>query len=129
MIAILGLEAIGDNIRNCPATERAALGRGRATREVRQHLLLEQRRPWVARVTGSHLRMEREFLQAKKDYTKANGQGSRGVYLYYTLREGERYDVHELVSWGRVRRYFARAEMGAVVEVSREEMDTWLSRR
>lgn len=81
------------------------------------------RRPWVAEITGldPQYRYKRAFLSGQKDYSEANSIGSRGVYVYYHLEPGRVYEVNELVTWTRTRRYFCRVEHGRIVEMGREE--------
>lgn len=79
--------------------------------------------PWIARYEGPR---QREFLPFFRDYSRANGAGTRGVYRVYMLREQVVHEVYELLSWKRSRRYFCRAEGGQIVEMSREEVDRWL---
>lgn len=107
---ILRLEAIGED----PAGQAARWGLGR-------------QKPWVARVTGvgdGHLR--RTLLPYRKDYALANSRGSRGVYYHFELHTGI-YEVLEIVSWRRERRYFLAVDEHVAGEVSREEvMETLL---
>lgn len=125
MVAFLRLEAIGDNMR-MPDTRALHMAlRPRLELEMRRHLLLPNRRAWCAKLTGlsEKFGFEREFLRARRDYSEANSKGSRGVYLYFTLYEGDIYEVHEIVSWSRDRRYFVKAVAGAVVEIEQAEVD------
>lgn len=133
MIATLRLEAIGDN----------HVGRGgmamrpfrhvlknmrRIPSEQREAVLTPNRRPWVAQITGRDARhgLARTFLNHLKDYKDANGTGSRGVYLTYVLRDGFLYEVRELLSWSRERRYFCRVAAGQIVEMTAEEVARYL---
>lgn len=124
MIATLRLEAIGDNYvamskRPFPHVLRQI---GRVPREHLTAVLMPGRRPWVARITGLDDRhgLAREFERGLRDYRQADSTGSRGVWLTFVLRPGTVYEVHELVSWQRERRYFCRVEAGRVVEITRE---------
>lgn len=88
-----------------------------------------QARPWVARITGRDARfgLRREFVRGVKDYSRANSVGSRGVYRYFFLASGV-YEVNELQSWSRSRRYFLRVGAdGGKTEITREEVDAWLN--
>ncbi len=118
MIAVLLLEAIGDN--------HATLARGvnQAARGA-----MPVRAPWVAKVTGKDPKfgLSRQFLRARKDYAGGNSIGSRGVMLHYVLEDGFMYEVRQLTSWSSERRYFARAILGKVVEITREEVDFFLA--
>jgi hypothetical protein len=48
-----------------------------------------------------------EPMKPNRDYSKANGVGSRGVYDYYVLKPGNIYEIIEVLSWKRSRRYYA----------------------
>lgn len=129
---VLELEAIGDN----HAFGFAQLCRGGAGRSLRQEIdaLRYGRRdvqPWVARLTGLCERyvFRREFLRGQKDYARANGTGSRGVYFYYFLEPGF-YEINSRESWKRTRHYFAEVvDDQTIVERSREEIERCLLRR
>lgn len=123
MIALLGLEAIGDDAR-----ERLAVAFAQRRYQDAGRYLALPGRPWVARITGRDGRfgLARSFLRPQRDYSRAEGSGTRGIVLWYDLVEGEVYEVHELVSWTRDRRYFCRAEHGKVVEITREEVERCL---
>lgn len=88
-------------------------------------------RPWVAEILGpgpayTHAR---RFVRAKKDYSKANSKGSRGVYLWYVLESGHVYEVNERKTWSTTERYFVRvADDGGIVRVPAEEVATWYPR-
>jgi len=65
---------------------------------------------WDAR-TGRELR-------GNTDYSKANGRGSRGVYIYYTLESGKEYFVKSPMSWKKVESYFVAVnEAGDVIRL------------
>lgn len=118
MIATLRLRAVGDQI---PAAARAHAPGGLVRlydRAARRARYVVPDRPWVARRTGLPGRAAREFLRPRRDYADATGNGAASVWLVYELREGEEYEVHEVLDWNRTRRYRARAEAGRVVEVA-----------
>ena len=83
---------------------------------------------WVAQITGfcSKFKYKREFLPFKKDYSKSNSTGTRGVYAYYILKEGCLYEVSEPTSWNNINRYFCKIENGELVKLSKGEVDEWL---
>jgi hypothetical protein len=85
--------------------------------------------PWVARILGRHpkFRFDRDFVRGMKDYSKANGAGSRGVYSTYWLEPGI-YEVAEKRSWGSSRRYFCVVYNGEVTEIPEGEVDAWLEK-
>ncbi len=123
MRAALRLELFGDDLRSF---ERGL------PKELRD-LLLDPAgegyepplRPWVARIAGLHIghgTFKREFVRGHKDYRRANGIGSRGVMMWYTLEPGI-YEVNEQVSWRRWERYFLRVdEQGSMHRIEREEV-------
>lgn len=117
MIAVLLLEAIGDN-HNVLARSLRGMD-------------MPIRSPWVARITGRDAKYgyAREFVRARKDYAGGNSIGSRGVMLHFVLNDGEVYEVRQLTSWTSERRYFARAILGKVVEVPADEVEFFLDRR
>ncbi len=84
-------------------------------------------RPWVAQLTGrdKQFGFARTFVSGQIDYSQANSTGSRGVFLYYPLRDGV-YEVNERTSWRSVRRYFLRVENGHSREIQREEVERCL---
>ena len=83
----------------------------------------DQSRPWVARLLGlsSVYQFEREFMRGQIDYSHANMVGSRGVYIYYPLKDGL-YEVNARETWKRTRRYFLRVEGETMTEIEREEV-------
>lgn len=126
MIAVLGLESIGDDaarVRGAGACVVRDLGR-QVRREARY---AERPRPWVARIVGADPQygFAREFVRPKKDYAEAGGTGSRGVFLWYELPEGV-YEVNAPQSWKRTDRYFARSERGRLAHMTRREVVRWI---
>jgi hypothetical protein len=79
---------------------------------------------WCAEITGFDDRFgyAREFCRFKKDYSRANSKGSRGVYAIYCLDSDKLYEVKD-----RDRRYFCVVRDWKIVEVSKEQVDEWLS--
>lgn len=127
MLASLRLEAIGDNHARQLHGLARSLRRLGLTSSEKESLMPDVRRPWVARITGldSRYGLAREFVRGTRDYSEANSVGSRGLYLYYALADGI-YEVRELISWQRDRRYFVRSEAGDIIEISRDDVDAWL---
>lgn len=123
MITVLGLEAIGDD----RAPRLAAAFARRRWADVARYLRLPGQ-PWVARITGRDPRygLAREFVQGQRDYAEASSTGARGIVVWYQLEDGGIYEIHELLSWKRDRRYFCRARRGQVVEITREEVERCL---
>jgi hypothetical protein len=125
----LKLEAIGDDavatLRACAWVDdfyRAVTG------ATCRSSLEGMRRPWVARVTGfdPQYRFARDFLRGQKDFSEANRVGSRGVYVYYHLLEGEIYHVHELLTWRKSRKYYCTVSDGKLIELELEEVEAAL---
>lgn len=132
MIAMLRLEAIGDAYRPLQrAGFRGLLKRmGRIPRAHASAVLDNSWRPWVARLQpDARGGFERTFERGLRDYRDASGNGNRGVYLTFILRPVFIYDVRELLSWSRDRRYFCRVEAGKIVEMSVDEVHGWFAER
>ena len=89
----------------------------------------ENRAPWVARILGPDPRygLKREFVRGDKWFGEASANWNRGVYLHYDLADGI-YEVHELVSWQRARRYFIRVAADESTEMTKEEVLRWASK-
>lgn len=69
-----------------------------------------------------------EVIYGKRDYSKANSKGSRGVYVWYILESGWLYYVKEPRSWKSVDFYWcAVTENGDVYKMSESEAQEWLS--
>jgi len=125
LLAVLKLEVIGDNY--FAYRKFAQRPSPRYERNVYQ-MTKKSMRPWVARITGTdpQFGLAREFLQGQKDYSQANSVGSRGIYLYFPLKDGI-YEVNERLTWKRTRRYFIRVEDAQTTEISREKVGEWLA--
>lgn len=128
--ALLQIEAIGDDSR---AYLRAA--KGGAVRQTPLRVLrayqLGGTESWVAELIGLLPRggISSRRLVPKYDYARANGTGSRGVYLTYLLNDGGVYEVHARVTWKRVDHYYATVRAGAIERISQEEALRCLSAR
>ena len=88
------------------------------------------RRPWVAEIVGKTEsgKLKRNFLSGKRDYSKANSKGSRGVRLWFILESDRLYEVHRMVSWKSSENYFcATTQDGFIYRMSKEEVDEWVS--
>jgi hypothetical protein len=86
--------------------------------------------PWVAEITGKYPsgKLKRSFVRSKRDYSRANSKGSRGVYLWFILESDKLYEVHARTSWARSTDYFcAITTSGDVYTLSDEEVSEWLS--
>lgn len=126
MIATLRLEAIGDSC--------VALGDKLRKRQITSIPQLQPykatfvfdpgRRPWVARIAGVNQngKLIRKFVEPNKDYRDAKKSGDRGVYCTFVLRAGNVYEVHELLTWAKRRRYFCFVDStGDLQEITLEE--------
>lgn len=75
---------------------------------------------WIAEITGfdPKYKFKREFLRYKKDYSRANSVGSRGVYANYILESGRIYDVKDFKD-----RYFCIVnDQGKTIKLTESEV-------
>lgn len=117
MVYHLALECIGEN----------SAGTGKFGALSTLFFGKQPSRSWVAKVKyirGKYV--DREFIQGKKDYTHANGPGTRGVYKHYFLDDGL-YEINSPQSWKSDDRYFAFIEDGEMWRVTREEAEIWVN--
>lgn len=87
---------------------------------------------WVAEVTGFSIKYgyDRCFLKGKRDYSRANSVGSRGVFNEYLLESGRIYDIKSQVSWKNSYRYFCTVtEDGDIKTISASEVNKMLRER
>lgn len=84
---------------------------------------------WVAKITGEcpKFGLSREFVSAKRDYTWANKDASKGVTLNYILDDGF-YEVSERIRGTENRRYFIKVKNGTWQEVEWKEVQEWLKK-
>jgi len=127
MTVVLRLEAIGDDMVAFNRSNQRKLSEAGVPEYFQRNLDLSAslRKTWVAEIEGhgDHYKWERRFLKGNKDYSQANSIGSRGVMVYYHLKEGPVYEVHSWVSWSSVDRYFCRVEEGVVIRMTEEEVE------
>lgn len=99
-----------------------ARGSGAEDRYLRQERYWK--RPWVARIVGvdQEFGFEREFVIGFRDY--AHSTGAMGITKSFFLDDGY-YEVKEIVSAKRERRYFAKVANGDLVEVTRSEVEAF----
>jgi hypothetical protein len=120
---VLGLEFIGEStnalLRAFENQVAAALGEDAGKNFVGRRNF----GPWVAQITGIHeqFTFERQFIRGQKDYSRANSQGSRGVFLYFHLGPGL-YEAKQHLSWRRTRRFFFRIDNEELTEMTKEDM-------
>jgi hypothetical protein len=128
MKASLKIEAIGDNTYQYTKLWKGILNSGMPG--LGDMLTEGVRVPyWVARIIGHDPKYKyvREFLKGKKDYTKANSKGSRGVYLWYILESGYVYEVSSPSTWSRIDRYFCTVtDDGEIQRVDKDYVDQWI---
>jgi len=82
----------------------------------------------VAKITGIDFkgRFCREFLKGNADYSRSNAGGSRGIWLYFLLKDGFVYEVLEHLSWEKSVRYFVIVEDGVQRCLFRKDVITCL---
>jgi hypothetical protein len=141
MIAVIGLEVIGDDARDRKRRRamsgtsdklafRRAMTSGRFG-EMMRDAIRQENAPvgWVARITGRDAKygLAREFLRGSVSFRDVKDEiGARGVFRWYELAEGAIFEVNAPLSWTSADRYFCRSERGRVVRMTREEIDAAL---
>jgi len=142
MIAVIGLEVIGDDARDRKRRRamsgtsdklafRRAMSSGRLG-EMMRDAIRQEGAPvgWVARITGRDPKygLAREFLRGSVSFRDVEDElGARGVFRWYELAEGALFEVNAPLSWTSADRYFCRSERGRVVRMTRDEIDAALS--
>lgn len=125
MIAIIGLEERRSGyLGNLKAQNDNLL---RVERAMGKRVVAHYK-PWVARITGVSCNgnLCREFIQGTRDYRNGTSSGFSGVKLFFVLHPGY-YEVREIVSLSKERRYFVKSDGGSTFEVDREEVLQWAS--
>lgn len=91
--------------------------------EERTHARLNPPKSWVALITLDGAKgLKRSFLPfAKRDYSGANGSGSRGVMRLYVLEESTVYEVQEPMNWQHAKRWYTVHDGNAWLEISLSE--------
>lgn len=79
-------------------------------------------RYYVYRLTMANGELHQHRLEHMKDFTEANGAGTRGVYAEYILSEGEYYEVKQPRTWDKADYYYCTARAGDVVRITKEEV-------
>lgn len=82
-------------------------------------------RQWIAEIIGvdSRYGWRRVFLRGYKDYTHANGPGSRGVFVTYILEPGRIYQVQSPQSWNHTDSYYCTVSKdGEIVRLNESEV-------
>ena len=60
--------------------------------------------------------IQKKYLKRQVDYTDANKDGTKGVYIYYILRPGFVYEVLEPVTWKTNIKYFCIVQNGELIK-------------
>jgi len=85
---------------------------------------------WVDLVTGIKPHgLIKERIEGHADYSNANSVGSRGVYIYYILQDGNIYHVSSPINFKRRDTYFCRVEQGEIIRMEFQEVIRVLVRR
>lgn len=85
---------------------------------------------WVKLVKGLIPRgLIEEFIQGNADYSNANSVGSRGIFEFYLLQEGEIYHVSSPRNFKQRDTYFCRVENGEIIRMEFDEVIKALIRR
>jgi hypothetical protein len=144
MIAMIGLEVIGDDARDRRRRRagagmsdsiafRRAMQSGRFGEMMRDAIRRENTpTAWVARVVGRDPThgFAREFLRGSVSFRDVEDElGARGVFRWFELEEGGFFEVNAPLSWTTADRYFCRSERGRVVRMTREEIIAALASR
>jgi hypothetical protein len=126
----LKLELIGDNINAQLRGFESMLRVSKADADTQRAMRSPKRQPWIARIVGTCVRfgLKREFLHGEKDHLESNSVGSRGVYVHHDLVCGL-YEVFELESWSRDRRYFLLVSGDSSREITKDEAVAWAEKR
>jgi hypothetical protein len=105
-----------------------AIGLRTSERMIAKRLnLLKGATPWVAELVGLSDRYgyERRFVPYKSDWARANGTGSRGVWLWWTLDAGSVYETRYRTSWALsswTHRFLTVTDAGDVIDIGEDEV-------
>jgi len=80
---------------------------------------------WVAEITGFDPKYKylRNFLKYKKEYSRSNSKGSRGIMAEYILESGHIYQVKSQTSWKNVDKYFCIVSNdGDIIKITEEDV-------
>lgn len=123
MKAALEIECIGDGFRS-EADFRASVLGAVFDKMSGGDMFKVPKRWWAAEITGRDpkYKYQREFLRYKKDYSRSNSVGTRGIYATYILDEGRLYEISAPQSWRATDRYFCTVEDGQVMRLTAEEV-------
>lgn len=83
----------------------------------------ERRPPWrvdeLVAVAGEDF--VRESVRGQRDWSQANGMGSRGIYIRFLLQEDRIYEIHGLAAYGAPFVRYIRVADGETRPLSREQ--------
>lgn len=99
--------------------------------EVKGSRWLMGEKPFVKLITGVNhagVPTKRE-IEGRKSYTEARGSGARGVFYWYTLQEGECYQIRQQVSRTKSETVFAVVHNGALVEATQDQVARYVVAR
>ena len=111
MSAVVKLAVIGENYRQL----LRAVETGKAPMpDTKRYIELlrygrPEFKPWIARLTDGRK------MESVRDYSAANGMGSRGIYECYALEPGI-YEVNACVKLGKMHRYCLRVNADTTYE-------------
>ena len=115
---VLSLEWIGNNADY----ERKYMLAWDWMRLYRRYDVAKSHKPWVACLYIKQGKMQRDFLQGRKDYSQANASGSRGIYLRFVLYPGKIYEVFSAISCTRTERFYARVSNRSIERIDTHEV-------
>lgn len=125
---ILKLESIRDDQRDkywAHLSGRVRMGRA----EVSGSKSLMGMKPFVKEVIGINHegRLVKKDVSGKKEYREAVGTGARGVFYWYSLRQGGCYLIQEQVSRRKSRKYYALVNNGELHELTEAQAASYVS--
>lgn len=84
----------------------------------------ERKKPWIAQIQGlsDDFEFVRVFLLPLTDYGNMNKPSTRGIELFYHLKEGVMYEIFEHLNWKKDKRWFAKNVNGRLVEMTKIEV-------
>jgi hypothetical protein len=87
-------------------------------------------RAWCAKIVFAQNEsiyiFKRIYLNANISYLESNSVGSRGVFAFYNLEEGNVYEVNSPLNWKHDDRYFCRIENNELIRMTKQEVLEWL---
>lgn len=70
--------------------------------------------------------LDRETLRGFRDYSRANGVGSRRVHQTYFLSAGNIYEVKAPQSWKRFDHYFCHIQNSQIIRMNIHQVIAWI---